>query len=338
MQEQLIIKPNLSVAIPTYNQAQYLEIAVLSAYNQSSKPEEIIVYDDCSTDNTAQVLAQLSLEIKELKVVRQESNKGIAINKEACLRACKGDYIILLDSDDLLESTYAETLILLLEQYPLAAYAHGNVQQIDEKGNKTKVRQLYRKETFLTSEEDLKRQINGMKVAANILMYRKKALVAIDYFNCKANFAEDWYMLCQLASAGFGNVFTNEILSSYRVWSDLGQVRQKRKLDEIYGTRLVYDEVLIPAYLERNWRIEEIQRAKSKKAISHADCLSLAYFTKEEKRILKEALLKLSDSRWVKLFFYLQNHQTYIIINSYNNLKNRTKYRLKKFLLSLTKK
>src|SRR6187402_2210642 len=252
------MKHSLSVGIPTYNQAQYLKIAILSAFNQSYKPNEIIVYDDCSTDNTPQVLEELSLEIKELKVVRQESNKGIAINKEACLRACTGDYIILLDSDDILEPDYAETLISLLEQFPEAGYAHGNVQQIDENGNKTTVRQLFRKETYLSANEDLRRQINGMKVAANIIMYRKKALVAIDYFNCKANFAEDWYMLCQLAAAGFGNSFTNKILSSYRVWSDSGQVRQKRKLDEIYGTRLVYDEVLIPAYLKRNWSIVEI--------------------------------------------------------------------------------
>lgn len=332
------MKHNLSVGIPTYNQAQYLKISVLSAFNQSCKPNEIIVYDDCSTDNTAQVLEELSLEIKELTVMRQESNRGIAINKEACLRACKGDYIILLDSDDILEPDYAEKLILLLDQFPEAGYAHGNVQQIDENGNKTAVRQLYRKETYLSANEDLKRQIHGMKVAANIIMYRKKALITIDYFNCKANFAEDWYMLCQLAAAGFGNVFTNDILSSYRVWSDSGQVRQKRKLDEIYGTRLVYDEVLIPAYLKRNWSIDEILKAKSQKAISHSDCLSLAYFTKEEKKTLEEALLKLADNRWTKLFFYLQNHQTYIVIKSYTNLKNNTRSRLKKILLSLHKK
>lgn len=329
------MKQKLSIGIPTYNQAQYLKTAVLSAFNQSYKPAEIMVFDDCSTDDTIQVLEELSIEIKELKVFRQKKNKGIAINKEACLKACTGDYIILLDSDDRLEQDYAETLISLLEEFPEAAYAHGNVQQIDQNGDKTVVRKLYRKETYLDANEDLKRQINGMKVAANIILYRKNALIAIDYFNCKANFAEDWYMLCQLASAGYGNVFTNKILSAYRVWSDSGQLRQKRKLDEIYGTRLVYDEVLIPAYLERNWKIDEIQKAKSQKAISHSDCLSLVYFTKDEKKTLEEALLQLSNTRMTKLVFYLQNHRTHIIIKNYNRLKNNAKNRLKKLLLPL---
>lgn len=328
---------NFSVGIPTYNQAQYLKKAVLSVYNQSVKPTEIVVYDDCSTDNTAQVLDELSQEIEVLKVVRQDKNKGIAINKEACLKACKGDYIILLDSDDILDYKYAETLINLLTQFPEAGYAHGNVQQIDQKGNKTVVRKLYRKQTYLTANEELKRQIDGMKVAANIIMYRKKALIAIDYFNCTANFAEDWYMLCQLAAAGFGNVFTDKIISSYRVWSDQGQMRQKRKVDEIYGVSLVYDEVLIPAFSERNWDIRPLRKAKSKIAINHSDCLSVAYFSVEEKKVLQIALLRLSNTNFNKLVYFLQNHKTYVIFKYYKQLKNSSKNKIK-FLLSLKMK
>ena len=329
------MKYKFSVGIPTYNQSQYLKEAVLSAYNQTHTPFEIVVFDDCSNDDTAKVLEELSLDIIQLKVVRQSKNKGIAINKEACLRACTGDFIILLDSDDMLEKNYAETLINLLEEFPGAGYAHANVQQIDQNGNKTTVRQLYRKETYLEANEDLKRQISGMKVAANIITYRKKALITIDYFNCKANFAEDWYMLCQLSAAGFGNVFSKEVLSSYRVWSDAGQLRQKRKLDEIYGNYLVYNEVLLPAFLERNWSISPIQKAKSQKAIIQSDCLSLAYFTKEEKNKLEDALLKLSNNSCNKLVYYLQSHKTYIIIKYYNDLKNNTRSRLKKLLLSV---
>jgi glycosyltransferase involved in cell wall biosynthesis len=329
------MKFKLSVGIPTYNQAQYLRVSVLSAYSQSCRPAEIVVFDDCSTDTTTQVLEELSQEIKELKVFRQNKNKGIAINKEACLKACTGDYIILLDSDDLLEPNYAETLITLLEQFPEAGYAHGNVQEIDKYGNKTTFRKLYRKETYLNSDEDLKRQLDGMKVAANIILYRKEALVAIDYFNCKANFAEDWFMLCQLSAAGYGNVFSNKVLSFYRVWSDSGQLRQKRKFDEIYGTRLVYDEVLIPAFLDRKWSINSIEKAKAKKAMGHSECLSLNYFTKKEKRDLKEALLKLSDNRLTKVVLYLQEHRTYIILKYFKKLKMDIRNGLKKLAISL---
>lgn len=328
------MKLKLSIAIPTYNQAQYLKKAILSACNQNYKPFEIVVFDDCSTDNTWQILEELCIDIKELKIIRQEINKGIVINKGSCLKSCTGDYVILLDSDDMLEPNFADVLIALLEKFPKAAYAHGNVQQIDQNGNKTNVRQLFRKETYLEANEDLKRQISGMKVAANIIMYRKKALVAINYFNCKVNFAEDWFMLCQLSAAGYGNVFTNKILSSYRVWSDTGQLRQKRKLDEINGTRLVYDEVLIPAYRERNWSINAIIKAKSKKAISNSDCLSFSYFTKEEKSDLKEVLLMLSDSRATKVNLFLQTYKTHLILKFVNKLKINIRRNLKVILVN----
>ncbi|RKS13303.1 glycosyltransferase family 2 protein [Flavobacterium sp. 120] len=324
---------NLSVGIPTYNQAQYLRISVLSAYHQSCRPTEIVVFDDCSTDNTTQVLEELSLEIKELKVVRQDQNKGIAINKEACLKACMGDYIILLDSDDKLEPNYAETLIQLLEKYPEAGYAHGNVQEIDENDNKTRLRNLFRKEEYIEPDKDLKRQLSGMRVAANIILYKKEALIKIDYFNCTVNFCEDWYMLCQIADVGYGNVFSNKVLSSYRVWSDSGQVRQKRKLEEINGYRAVFDEVLIPAFIKRNWNLLSIRKAKLAKAAEQSKSLSVTYFNKQEKKEIEAAILKLSDHFLVKMYVFLYTSRLSKLLIYFDLLKFNFKSYIKNKLI-----
>lgn len=324
---------NLSVGIPTYNQAQYLRASILSAYNQTVRPVEIIVYDDCSTDNTFQVLEELSLEIKELKVVRQNKNKGIAINKEACLKGCKGDFIILLDSDDKLEPNYAATLIKLLEKYPEAGYAHGNVQEIDQDNNKTRKRLLYRKKEFHSANEDLKQQLSGMKVAANIITFRKEALVKIDYFNCPVNFCEDWYMLCQIADAGYGNVFSSEILSSYRVWFDSGQIRQKRKLEEIKGYSAVFDEVLIPAFKKRNWKLVDIRKTKLKKAIAQSASMAVNYFSTQEKKEIKEALLNLSNHFLTKTYIFLYSSRFSKILIYYNSMKFNFKYFIKNKLI-----
>jgi glycosyltransferase involved in cell wall biosynthesis len=324
------MKRNISVGIPTYNQGQYLKDAVLSAYRQSIKPFEIVVFNDCSTDDTAKVLEELSKEIASLKVVHQNENKGIATNKEACLKACSADYIILLDSDDKLEPNYAETLIELMEKYPEAGYAHGNVQQIDENSKKTRLRQLYRKRAYHDSNEDLKSQVSGMKVAANIILYRKDVLVKINYFNCPVNFCEDWYMLCQIANAGYGNVFSTKVLSCYRVWSDSGQVRQKRKLDEINGYRAVFDEVLIPAFVKRNWKIK---KAKLQKTINQSKSLSAPYFTNVEKEEIKLALIKLSNHFLVKMYIYLYNSRISFLLLSMDLLKAKAKNFIKKTII-----
>jgi glycosyltransferase involved in cell wall biosynthesis len=68
---------NVSICIPTYNQSAYLERAIRSAYNQTYKPKEIIVCDDCSTDETRFVLERLTSEISILTVFYQPINLGI---------------------------------------------------------------------------------------------------------------------------------------------------------------------------------------------------------------------------------------------------------------------
>lgn len=59
----------ISICIPTFNQAKYLVQAIRSASEQSEKPFEIIVSNDCSTDHTSEVLEMLTKEIKELKAI-----------------------------------------------------------------------------------------------------------------------------------------------------------------------------------------------------------------------------------------------------------------------------
>src|SRR5215217_5302959 len=96
----------ISVCIPTFNQAPFIEQAIRSAYDQTLKPDEIIVFDDCSTDHTAQIIDALTQEISILKVYRQPINLGISGNVDSCLRAAKGDLIVRLDSDDQLLPHY----------------------------------------------------------------------------------------------------------------------------------------------------------------------------------------------------------------------------------------
>ncbi|RYE14874.1 MAG: glycosyltransferase, partial [Rickettsiales bacterium] len=212
----------VSVCIPTYNQSQYLTQAIRSAYDQSLKPLEIIVSDDCSTDDTSEVLTSLSKEIPSLKIILQPVNLGIAKNTDSCLRLAKGDFVIRLDSDDSLSSSYIEKLSNLLLKYPQAGYAHAAVQEIDQHGNFLQKRQLARKSGYQDSIVALKSAVKGYRVSANIIMFRKEALEQVDYITNRPNYVEDYHLSASLASAGFGNVYSNETLAFYRVWIDSG--------------------------------------------------------------------------------------------------------------------
>lgn len=319
----------VSVCIPTYNQSQYLTQAVRSAYDQSVKPIEIIVSDDCSTDDTAKVLEMLSKEIPILKIIIQPVNLGIAGNTDSCLRLAEGDFIVRLDSDDYLSPLYLEKLSALLGKYPKAGYAHAAVQEVDQQGNFLQKRQLARKSGYQNSVIALKFAIKGYRVSANIIMLTKEALVKVNYITNRPNYVEDYHLSASLAAAGFGNVYLSETLAFYRVWIDSGKARLRRKLMEIVGIYKVYNEVLEPAFKERGWSLRGIRKNRTAVASVQADCLSWKIYSADEKTQLKEALNKLSSTPKAKgiAWLYLNGYGKYLDIYSgfLSNLKSKAK-------------
>lgn len=101
------IKGLVSVIIPTYNRAGFLEEALKSVLNQTYSNLEIIVVDDGSTDNTKEVLKPFKDKIKYF----YQENKGPAAAKNTGLKSANGEYIAFLDSDDLWPSSKIEIQI-----------------------------------------------------------------------------------------------------------------------------------------------------------------------------------------------------------------------------------
>ena len=91
---------DFSVIIPAYNVSGIIERAIRSAAAQTLPPLEILVIDDCSTDDTVEAVKALGREIPTLRPLSTPANGGPAAARNVGLRAAKGDWIALLDSDD----------------------------------------------------------------------------------------------------------------------------------------------------------------------------------------------------------------------------------------------
>ena len=98
--------PLFTIAIPTFNRAEWLERCVVSALSQTFRSFEVIVSDNASDDDTAGVLDRLSDE--RLIVVRQRRNIGATGNWNACVAAANGSYIVILSDDDSIASHFLE--------------------------------------------------------------------------------------------------------------------------------------------------------------------------------------------------------------------------------------
>ena len=85
----------ISIIITAYNVKDYIEKAIESAINQTYKDIEIIVVNDCSTDNTKQLI-----EKYDVKLINNKENVGAGLSRRIGIKYATGDYILLLDADD----------------------------------------------------------------------------------------------------------------------------------------------------------------------------------------------------------------------------------------------
>jgi glycosyltransferase involved in cell wall biosynthesis len=123
--------PTFSLVIPTYNRAALIGATLRSALGQRLPFIEIIVVDDGSTDNTAAVLEQFSEKITVLKL----SNGGVQRARNAGVAAAKGQYVVLCDSDDLLEPDYVEVISNWLRDHSDYDAVYSNFVTFDEHGS-----------------------------------------------------------------------------------------------------------------------------------------------------------------------------------------------------------
>lgn len=97
----------VSIIMPSYNTGRYIKESIESVLAQSYPTWELIIVDDCSTDNTDEVVRQF-LADSRIRYIKNSTNSGAAVSRNRALREAKGKWIAFLDSDDLWEPTKLE--------------------------------------------------------------------------------------------------------------------------------------------------------------------------------------------------------------------------------------
>lgn len=127
----------VSVIMPSYNTGKYIGKSIESVINQTYSNWELIIVDDCSDDDTEEVVSVFKDE--RIKYFKNAFNSGAAISRNRALREAKGRWIAFLDSDDIWKPTKLEKQLEFM-QCNNYFFSYTNYEELDESGKHTGIK------------------------------------------------------------------------------------------------------------------------------------------------------------------------------------------------------
>ena len=128
-------KPKVTVYIPCHNYGRFLAQAVESVLEQSYEDWELIVIDDGSVDETAEIADRYAtLHPDRIRILRHAPARGLQACANLALEAARGDYIMRLDADDYLDESAVLVLATYLDSHPDVALVYPDYTYVDEQG------------------------------------------------------------------------------------------------------------------------------------------------------------------------------------------------------------
>lgn len=125
--------PLVSVIVPSYNGEGYIAETLKSIDEQTYNPLEIIVVDDCSTDGTISEIKSIDIG-RSINLIRHSQNEGIASTRNTGVEAATGEYLSILDQDDLWKPQKLEKQINIMESDSDIGICFTNITHVDEDG------------------------------------------------------------------------------------------------------------------------------------------------------------------------------------------------------------
>jgi len=125
----------LSVIMPNYNHSQYLPQALEAIVTQSRPPDEVIILDDASTDNSVEIMQTYAARHPFIRIVQHEQNLGVMATVEDLMALATGDFLYGAAADDFVFPGFFAQAMALAEAHPETGVLQGKVAVVDAEGN-----------------------------------------------------------------------------------------------------------------------------------------------------------------------------------------------------------
>lgn len=237
------MKPGLvSVIVPSYNYAEYIEKRMDSLINQTYQDIEILVIDDCSSDNSVEILRTYESHPKVKLIVREQNGGWVVVNNQG-VEMSSGEYVLFAQSDDECDSMMIERLVDALKSNPTAGVAFCRSLLIDEQNQLLGDDFIYRDRAFRTkcasdaliTGSEMSRFLFHSCVIPNLsaVLIRQECFTLCGGFTSLYRVCGDWDWFYKIA-AYFDFAYIAEALNSFR--------QHKKTVRSSTKVRMVYEE------------------------------------------------------------------------------------------------
>ena len=189
--------PEISVLVPSYNHASFVEKTLRSIFAQTFQPEKLIVIDDGSKDESWKIIERVLKDCPfPFEFIKRE-NRGLCATLNEGFSRIESEYFAYLGSDDVWLATFLEKRIKLLENRPQAVLAFGHAFLIDEKDN---IIDSTKNWTEFADGDMLPRLLRGVIFSSPSVVYRR---AAVEKYGWNENSRlEDYELYLKLATDG----------------------------------------------------------------------------------------------------------------------------------------
>lgn len=296
-------KELISILMPTYNVEKFVEEAVQSILVQTYKNFELIIVDDCSTDETFEILQRLATEDDRIRLFRNKVNSKICKTLNRAFAHAKGEFICRMDGDDVSTPERLEVLKEFIDKHPDVSLVGSNMITIDEDG-----REVSRKR-YIRTNRYIQWGNHYQPCVAHIWLAKRKVYDAL-YGYREVPYVEDWDFLLRGQNKGFHYANVDEFIYKCRIRN--GNTGTTNGLRQRKAGRYVLKLNKKEKKSERdefnendyNKAIEFVEREQLK-YIKAAQNLNVAIHSRGDKsKLVKHALKAMIESKYIARYLY----------------------------------
>lgn len=217
----------ISVLIPSYNNAHFLPELIESIFNQTYQDFEIVICDDCSTDDSVNVIKKYS--DPRIRFFRNKKNLGIVANMNRCVSLAAGQYVYMIGSDDVMYPTNLERKLKFLEAHPDVGLVCSDIDVIDKTGSRLgKIWSSMPKEDAVFEQKDFFKRLmlEGNFICHPSVLMRKRCHEMQGLYDARFPSCQDYELWARL-SLHYKLGYLAEPLIGYR-WHSNNLTQQYR--------------------------------------------------------------------------------------------------------------